>query len=148
MDKSINLIGVFLWSTSLSAATVQVPSGVAALVAPVLKAHAAVAKHDTFATEDVEEKAMEPLFAHRTPQTDEAIAVLLGFYLGEGPGEVLTCEAIARGKVMLPFIEKYERVEIVVPGVNHAKTRPSKTLYSRVRPSIEAGEDCKWDTED
>lgn len=153
MTRVYVLLGLLVWSGSQASDTVRVPADVAALVVPVLKAHSAVAKHDTFeaqAAEEfeaqvAEERAMEPLYAHKTAVTNEAIAVLLGFYIGEGPGERLTCEAIARGRVMLPLIKKYKDATVLVLGIDPGQTKPNKTQYSYVVPDIEAGKDCKWE---
>jgi hypothetical protein len=47
------------------------------------------------------------LLATRSVAADEAIAALLAFYIGEGPGEELVCEAITRGRKMRRHLEKF-----------------------------------------
>ena len=51
-------------------------------------------------------RRFELLLANRTKVGDEALVFLLSVYLGEHPGEELVCEVTARGRRMLPAVEK------------------------------------------
>ena len=55
------------------------------------------------------EERLGALLARKGPAADEAIAALLCFYLGEGPGEELLCQALKRGKRMVPHLQRFLR---------------------------------------
>jgi hypothetical protein len=59
------------------------------------------------------------------PAADEAIAALMWFYLGEGPGEELMCAAQKRGTRMVSHLRRF------MPG-------PPVTGLEPIRPGIQA----------
>jgi hypothetical protein len=132
----------------------QMSADAAALVRPVLSeflsAHAeefdAAGRfiHESPHTK-VFEKRFAKLLATRGEAADEAVAALLAFYVGEGPGEQLVCAAINRGERMRPHLEKFR----ACPPVTGLEPIPSFfTAISNRRVEIltclEAGEqECK-----
>jgi len=88
----------------------------AALVQPILKSRIAAYREvldakgraiiQSGAAEDFIDRLYD-LFDDRSRAADEALAVLLRYYVGEDPGEDLWCEIVHRGKQMLPYLEKY-----------------------------------------
>ena len=56
------------------------------------------------------------LFEDKSRRADEAIAILLRFYIGESTGADLEDEATNRGRRMLPLLRKYEDRHIIIPG--------------------------------
>lgn len=55
------------------------------------------------------QKGLDALFANPTPPADEAVVILMSFYLGEHYGEQLQENLLSRGVRMLPLLEKYSR---------------------------------------
>ena len=51
---------------------------------------------------------MGKLFDNKSPASDEALVVLLYYYLGESNGEDQFQEIICRGNRMLPYLRKYQ----------------------------------------
>ena len=84
------------------------------------------------------------LLKTRTRAGDEALAYLLTVYMGEHPGEELVCEAINRGKRMLPLIDSYARCNPRI-GVEPLPkfVRGSGVLPREARQGIEKGKRCK-----
>jgi hypothetical protein len=48
------------------------------------------------------------ILKNKTNVGDEAVVYLLNVYMGSHPGEEVVCEAINRGKRLLPLIKKYK----------------------------------------
>ncbi len=55
------------------------------------------------------------LFQDRTKSSDEALVVLMHYYIGEATGEDLLHHVTIRGKRMLPLLLKYRDAHIVFP---------------------------------
>lgn len=53
------------------------------------------------------ERRLENLYANSSPQADEAVVILMSFYLGESNGEELYENLLSRGPRMIPIIERY-----------------------------------------
>jgi hypothetical protein len=62
------------------------------------------------------EKLMGTLFQIRTKASDEALVVLMNFYVGEAPNEDLIHQVTVRGKRMLPLLLKYRNAHVVFPA--------------------------------
>jgi hypothetical protein len=58
-------------------------------------------------------KLMGVLFQMRTKASDEALVVLMNFYVGESLGEDLLHQVTVRGKRMLPLLLKYRNAHMV-----------------------------------
>ena len=124
------------------AETVKVSDDVAALVVPVLSARSKSAAHDTEKNAEALDRALSPILEKRTAQTTEALAVLLGYYIGEHPGEDVSCELVARGKEAEAPLEKYAQAKIILPGSKRFKPRSVQSEYPIVLRRIKAHEQC------
>jgi hypothetical protein len=56
---------------------------------------------------DAFDKHLGNLLQARNKAADEAIAALMAFYVGEGPGNELICQARKRGQRMTPFLRRF-----------------------------------------
>jgi len=111
-------VGLFISGTSLPADCVppQLSSDALQLVKPLMELR--IKQNEEQFTEDgrwkgesqytpAVEKRFYAILENRTKAGDEAMAYLLNVYMGEHPGEELVCEAINRGKQILPLIKAY-----------------------------------------
>ena len=57
------------------------------------------------------DKRLDTLFGNNTKEGDEAIVILMSFYLGEHNGEELQENLLGRGPRMIPLIDRYLREE-------------------------------------
>jgi hypothetical protein len=87
--------------------------------------------------------AVERVCNRNNRSSDEALAVLIEFYVGEHSAEDILCELVHRGKRVLPLLAKYHHRKIVVPGVDMSRTEPLDTLYDEVREQVRRGEHCE-----
>jgi hypothetical protein len=71
-------------------------------------------------------KLMGALFQMRTKASDEALVVLMNFYVGEASGEDLLHQVTVRGKRMLPVLLKYRNAHVVFSK----RTYPSSLLLA------------------
>jgi len=71
-------------------------------------------------------KMVGTLFEERTKTSDEALVVLMNFYIGESLGDDLLHQITVRGKRMLPLLLKYRDVRVVFPEREY----PSSVLLS------------------
>jgi uncharacterized protein YecT (DUF1311 family) len=125
--------------------TVTLPSNVAALVAPLLRAAAVVAaggKEDAYAALNA---ALASILDSHTLTSTEALAVLLGFNVDEASADAISCELVARGEKVLPALYRYANVIVVVPGMDMSLARrvPSEYSVVDVEGRIKLGEHCK-----
>jgi hypothetical protein len=90
--------------------TIVVPVQAAALLRPILDEVQKGSEHDEHRLSDL----LYRLTQKRGRAADEALVVLMCFYVGESQEEA--DEAIARGKKMLPLLEKYQGRNPKVPG--------------------------------
>jgi hypothetical protein len=87
------------------------------------------------------------LLSRKGPAADEAIAALLCFYVGEGPGEELMCEALKRGKRIVPYLQRFRRsppltgLEPIAPFFTNIPNMREQAL-KRIGAG-ERGEDCE-----
>lgn len=57
------------------------------------------------------DRRLERLFANNSKEGDEAVVILMSFYLGEHNGEELEENVLSRGPRMMPILERYLREE-------------------------------------
>jgi hypothetical protein len=98
---------------------------------------------DTAETWNAFDRVFEPMLEERDKTTDEALAALLSFYIGEHAHEDLTCELVSRGSRELPFLELYRDHQIHIATPADALTPDEKQVhYDSVIARIRAREDC------
>ena len=90
------------------------------------------------------DRVFDPVLNKRTPSSNEALAALLSFYIGEHPNEDLTCELIARGKAVLPLLEKFRDRDIDIDKtIVVVRIDDKAARYDAIISSIKAGEHCE-----
>lgn len=92
------------------------------------------------------EKQFNAILDNTSRAGDEAVAYLLNVYMGEYQGEELVCEAINRGKRMIPLIKSYSKC-IPRIGVEPLPkyVKGSDLLYRYALVGINKGEKCQDD---
>ncbi len=68
--------------------------------------------------------------------------VLLGYYIGEHPGEDVSCELVARGQEARALLEKYAQAKIILSGVTRFNPRSVQSEYPIVLRRIQEHEQC------
>jgi hypothetical protein len=89
------------------------------------------------------------LFQLKTKTSDEALVVLMGFYVGEASGADLLHQVTVRGKRMLPLLFKYRKSSVVFRNRDYSacllsgdiKTEDFDTAISSIRAGRIYGED-------
>ncbi len=71
-------------------------------------------------------KLIGKLTQMRTKDSDEALVVLMNFYIGESTGGDVLHQVTARGKRMLPLLLKYRSGQVVFPN----RTYPGSLLLA------------------
>jgi hypothetical protein len=61
------------------------------------------------------EKILARLFRMKTPASDEALVVLMNYYVGEALGPDSVHEVTVRGKRMLPLLLRYRKATVSFP---------------------------------
>lgn len=105
------LIPLLLLATGLAAGAVQPPRSVESLVVPILDLRAQAESSQGEAQQSAftkSEKLTGKLFQMHTRAADEALVLLMNFYVGEALQSDLVHEITKRGKRMLPLLLKYE----------------------------------------
>jgi len=101
-------------------AFVDVAPAVGMRVTPVLDAIVKSRKAPPTASPIVEwfkvEKPVTRVIEDKSRAADEALVVLLQFYIGESTSEDLNHEITKRGRRMLPYLRKYRRGLVHIPG--------------------------------
>jgi hypothetical protein len=123
-------------------AEVLPPKRVRALVRPVFAAYSRVLRAETEETANGLENTLAHVFKDKSSVGDEALAVLLGFYLGEHSGEDISCELVSRGSRVLKKLEKYRSATIVIPGAPQGSLRAKSAEYTGLIARIRSGETC------
>lgn len=67
----------------------------------------ALAKQDGSPQRQELDRRLERLFANSSKEADEAVVILVSFYLGEHNGEELEENLLSRGPRMIPILERY-----------------------------------------
>jgi hypothetical protein len=129
------------------AATVVPPREVQEKVRPILdlceEAEAAQGERQN-ATFHQAAKLTGQLFRVKTKSSDEALVVLMNFYIGESPGEDLRHQVTVRGKRMLPLLLKYRNARVTFSQKNYPSSLllaadVKKQNFDEVIKSVRAG---------
>jgi len=113
--KTLILVVAMAAQITAATRTVVPPISVQERVKPVLDlCESAEAKQGEAQSADFYQaaKVLGQLFQLKTKSSDEALVVLMGFYIGESTEEDLLHEVTARGKRMLPFLLKYRKASV------------------------------------
>lgn len=135
--------------------TVTVPPSVSKLLIPVLDAYKKGMIDDSQEREHRGGSLWNaPVLAGRvmdnkTPAGDEAVVVLLHYYIGEATGEENTIEIIDRGKKMLPYLKKYQAHIPQIPGRDYKELllerKTSLVSFREIMAAIERGDKVEND---
>jgi hypothetical protein len=113
------LIYTIAWTLQaayVAASTIVPPRDVQELVKPILdvraEAKASHGEHQNAAFWQAA-KLIGVVCQMKTKASDEALVVLMNFYVGEAPGEDLLHQVTVRGKRMLPLLLKYRNAHVV-----------------------------------
>jgi hypothetical protein len=86
---------------------------------------------------------------NKTPAGDEALVVLLHYYIGEATGEENTIEIIDRGKKMLPYLKKYQTRTPQIPDRDYKELllerKTSQISFREIIAAIERGDKVEND---
>lgn len=105
------LIALLFLATGVAAGAVQPPRSVESLVVPILDLRAQADSSQGEIQQSAftkSEKLTGRLFQMHTRAADEALVLLMNFYVGEALQSDLVHEVTKRGKRMLPLLLKYQ----------------------------------------
>ena len=135
--------------------TVTVPPSVTKLLIPVLDAYKKGRIDDS---QDKEQRGGSlwnaavmagKVMDNKTPAGDEALVVLLHYYIGEATGEDNTIEIIDRGKKMLPYLRKYQTHTPQIPDRDYRELllerKTSQMSFREIIAAIERGDKVEND---
>ena len=89
---------------------------------------------------------MNALIENRSSATDEALPVLVGYFIGEHPGAELRCEVIRRRQRVLPFLEPARcRPRVGSEPATDQLLNDDRSLYTSLIDSIKKGKGCDPD---
>lgn len=115
-------IGIAILAASFVIATRQ-PGGATAiepseeaekLIDPILEAALAVRQHDSEATEFELGRRFKKVLDDQSSTGDEALVVLLNFYIGEANGGDLLHQVTLRGRRLMPLLIKYKTAAVTL----------------------------------
>jgi hypothetical protein len=89
------------------------------LIDPILEAALATRQHDSEATELELGRRFKKVLDDRSFVGDEALVVLLNFYVGEANGGDLLHQITLRGRRILPLLTKYQRANVLLKSNSH-----------------------------
>src|SRR5215469_189358 len=105
---AVTIVAIALSAIACERHKYHQPSTAADLAANVLDIAAeALLKDDGGPKWDELDRRLDVLFANNTKEGDEAIVILMSFYLGEHEGEELEENLLSRGPRMIPLVERY-----------------------------------------
>lgn len=143
---SLLLVGISLLGCAIPANAEKIeraPSTASlALVAAVLNAHIKVSSEDTETNESELGRQLRRVFDDHTASGTDALALLLGLYIGESSGEDVSCELVNRGKSVIPRLHYYSLHEVNIPNVQMSRVHRIPGEYSIVEQRIAKGEHC------
>jgi len=86
---------------------------------------------------------------NKAPAGNEALVVLLHYYIGEATGEDNTVEIIDRGKKMLPYLKKYQTHTPQIPNRDYKELllerKTSQMSFREIIAAIERGDKVEND---
>ena len=92
------------------------------------------------------ERRIYAILKNRTPAGDEAVAYLVTVYMGEHFGEEIYCEAVNRGKTILPLVRAFRANQPAVGAEPlHKFVRGESYFGGDVVASLRKGERCELD---
>jgi hypothetical protein len=109
------MLAAFLLQSPNTSASIPLPNGVETLLEPILDLRAQAessAGEKRQAAFEKSEKLVAGLFQVKTKNSDEALVVLMNFYVGESLQADLVHEVTLRGKRMLPLLLKYRKESV------------------------------------
>lgn len=86
---------------------------------------------------------LDALLTNRSRAGDEALAYALTVYMGEHFGEQAVCEALDRGKRMVPLLQAYAKCRPDL-GLQLPPEMTSVSLVPEVLGQARRGEKCVW----
>ncbi len=119
------IIAIVLALQVVSAAEIVPPKEVQVLLKPILdlRAKAESSQGEQQQSAFVQsEKLISNLFQKKSRAADEALVVLMNFYVGESLQTDLLHQVTTRGKRMLPLLLKYEQAPVVFPRLKYPKS--------------------------
>jgi len=135
--------------------TVTVPPAVSKLLIPVLDAYKKGRIDDAPGKEERGGSLWNAavlagrVMDNKTPAGDEALVVLVYYYIGEATGRDNTIEIIDRGKKMLPYLKKYQTRNPQIPGRDYKELllerRTSQMSFRDIIAAIERGDTVEND---
>ena len=109
------MLAAFLLQSPNASAPIPLPKGVQALLEPILdlraEAESSAGEKQQVAFEK-SEKLVAGLFKVKSKNADQALVVLMNFYVGESLQADLVHEVTLRGKRMLPLLVKYRQESV------------------------------------
>jgi hypothetical protein len=137
------------------ARTITVPPAVSKLLIPVLDAYEK-GRTDNSPTKEEPGGSLwnaavlaGKVMSNKTPAADEALVVLLYFYIGEATDGDKEAEIIDRGKKMLPYLKKYQTRIPQISGRDYRKLllerETSQMSFKDIIAAIERGDKVEND---
>jgi hypothetical protein len=109
------MLAAFLLQAPYTSASIPLREGVQTLLEPILdlraQAESSAGEKQQVAFEK-SQKLVAGLFQVKTKNSDEALVVLMNFYVGESLQADLVHEVTLRGKRMLPLLLKYRKESV------------------------------------
>lgn len=135
--------------------SVTVPPLVSNLIIPVLDAYKK-ARTDNSSEKEQEGGSLwnaavsvGRVMDNKTSAGDEALVVLLYYYIGEATGGENRIEIIDRGKTMLPYLKKYQMHTPQIPGKDYKELllerKTSQMSFREIIAAIERGDTVEND---
>ncbi len=125
MTRAFLVVALMIALQTISSASTVIPaSDVQKRVQPILdlcrKAKAAAAGADQNTAFFEAARLTGKLFKDTTKASDEALIVLMNFYVGEATGEDVLHHVTIRGRRMLPLLLKYRDARVIFPKKDYA----------------------------
>jgi hypothetical protein len=109
---AVTMLAIAFSANSCTRHKYHEPSTAADLAANVLDiASEALLKDDGGPRWDELDRRLDALFANNTKEADEAVVILVSFYLGEHECEEVDENLVSRGPRMIPLLERYRHEE-------------------------------------
>ena len=120
--KSLAIAVILALQVASATAAIVPPKEVQALLEPILdlrvKAESSHGEQQQSAFQE-SERLIGNLFQKKSRTADEALVVLMNFYVGESLQVDLVHHVTARGKRILPLLLKYKKAPVAFTGVKY-----------------------------